>query len=140
MSIIAGQLQLIRALAIELHTLGRLDDGLLQRVQAASIKKTKGTIFSDDTQAAHQIRLMDFSIGAIQAAIGYLKANRDGGKLADSLTPSTCGCAWIAPGLGSQIEHANSGDRGAVRRVGRLRHQISGNGFHRRRCCTADHC
>jgi hypothetical protein len=82
-SIIAGQLHLIRALAIELHKLGRLDDELLQRVQAASIKETKGTIFSDDAQAAHQIRLMDFSIGAIQAAIGYLKANRDGGKLAD---------------------------------------------------------
>jgi hypothetical protein len=82
-SIIAGQLQLIRALAIELHKLGRLDDGLLQRVQAASIKKTKGTIFSDDAQPAYQIRLMNFSIGAIQAVIDYLKANRDGGQLAD---------------------------------------------------------
>lgn len=43
MSIMAGQIQIIRALAVELNNLGKLDDVLLQRVEGISIKKAKGT-------------------------------------------------------------------------------------------------
>jgi hypothetical protein len=81
MSIMAGQLQVIRSLAVELHKLGKLDNELLERVEAASIKKAKGTSFGDDAPAELQIRLMDFSIDAIQTAINYLRANRDKGNL-----------------------------------------------------------
>jgi len=83
MSIMAGQLQLIRTLAVELHKLGKLDDELLQRVEAVSIKKAKGTTFGGNPSDELQIRLMDFSIDAIRSAISYLKANRDNGNLAN---------------------------------------------------------
>ena len=82
MSIMAGQMQLIRALAVELHRLDKLDDKLLQRVEGASIKAAKGTSFAVDAKDELQIRLMDFSIDTIRAMVGYLKANRDNGSLA----------------------------------------------------------
>ena len=85
MSIMAGQIQLIRALAVELHNLGKLDDELLQRVDGVSIKRAKGTSFEADAQDELQLRLMDFSIDAVRTAVGHLKANRDNGNLAAGL-------------------------------------------------------
>jgi hypothetical protein len=82
MSIMTGQLQIIRALAVELHKLGKLDDALLQRVESISIKKAKGTTFDESAQDDLQIRLMDFSIDAIRTAVQFLRATRDNGELA----------------------------------------------------------
>jgi hypothetical protein len=80
-AIIAGQIQLIRALAAELHRLGKLDDDLLARIEKEATTKTKNTIFNPEANGALQIHLMDFSIGAIREGLKFLRAGRDSGGL-----------------------------------------------------------
>jgi hypothetical protein len=80
MAIMAGQFELLRALAVELHELGRLDDELLARVEQEAVKKAKGTTFNPEAADELQIWLMDFSISAIRDMSQYIKTNRDNGN------------------------------------------------------------
>ena len=80
-AIIAGQILLVRALAAELHRLGRLDDDLLNKLERETITRAKNSIFDPDADGALQIHLMDYSIGAIREGVRYLRASRDKGFL-----------------------------------------------------------
>jgi hypothetical protein len=60
-SIMGGILGLVRELAVELNQLGKLDDGLLTRVEDRSTRNVKGTDFTSNAPLdTEQLRLMDF--------------------------------------------------------------------------------
>jgi hypothetical protein len=80
-AVMGGQMQVIRALAVELQRLGKLDDDLLTKIQNESVKKTKGTAFNPEADDALQIRLMDLSIKIIDDMLRYIRVNRDKGNL-----------------------------------------------------------
>ena len=76
-AIIAGQMQLVRALAVELHRIGMLNDELLTKLERETTTPAKSTIFNPEADGAMQIHLMDYSIGAIREGLRFLRASRD---------------------------------------------------------------
>jgi hypothetical protein len=80
-AIIAGQMLLVRVLAVELHRLGRLDDDLLTKLERETTKQVKNSIFNPEADGAMQIHLMDYSIGAIREGLRYIRECRDKGLL-----------------------------------------------------------
>lgn len=78
MQFVAGLLDLICAMALELKRADRLDDQTLARMEQRAFRKLKAQAFDDN---AEQLRLVNISRDAVRFALALVKTDRDNDTL-----------------------------------------------------------